>query len=80
MQQRAAGACNRDVACSSEYLPMSPSVALMDFTKADGNGYTCTGTLMNDRSSDGIPYFLTAAHCISTQAEASSLATYWNVR
>ena len=76
----ASGSCERDVACSSDYLPMSPSVALMEFVKEDGNGYQCTGTLMNDRASDGIPYFLTAAHCISSQTAASSLNTGWNYR
>lgn len=74
------GACEQDIACSVEFLPMSSSVALMDYVKEDGSGYLCTGTLMNDRASDGIPYFLTAAHCISSQVEASTLTTAWNIR
>lgn len=79
VQRAGSGSCQKDIACSSEFLPLSPSVALMDFIDGD-SGYTCTGTLMNDRAADGVPYFLTAAHCISSQTAASTLYTHWNVR
>ena len=46
-----------------------------------GSSYTCSGTLMNV-SGDGegvyIPYVITAAHCISTVEEASSVIAWWN--
>jgi hypothetical protein len=72
------GSCNIDVACVS-----NPSQALLDAAKAtakmiftDPTGtYLCTGTLLN--SSAGAPYFYGAAHCIDTQAAASTLNTYW---
>ena len=51
----------------------------MVFTK-DGSTYACTGTLLNDLASSGTPYFLSANHCISTQAAASSLQTDWFYR
>jgi Trypsin-like peptidase domain len=38
----------------------------------------CTGTLLNDTAQDGVPYLLTANHCISTQDEATSLTAYWD--
>jgi lysyl endopeptidase len=38
----------------------------------------CTGTLLNDTVEDGVPYLLTANHCISTQDEATSLTAYWD--
>ena len=52
--------------------------AKMTYIK-DGGSYLCTGTLMNDTDdSSFIPYFLTAHHCISTQAAAQTLVTYWD--
>jgi len=70
------GNCNLDVPCTTTYNELSKSVALMDFIK-DGSNYVCTGTLLNDRMSSGIPYFLSAKHCIPTQTVASSLYTLW---
>lgn len=40
--------------------------------------YLCTGFLVNNVRNDGTPYFQTANHCISTQALASTLITYFN--
>ncbi|MFM9424091.1 lysyl endopeptidase [Variovorax sp. GrIS 2.14] len=71
-----AAACTLDVSCTHAYDTESKSVARMTFVK-DGDGYACTGTLLNDKASSGTPYFLSAYHCISTQAEASSLVTDW---
>lgn len=55
--------------------------ALRIIYESDGSSYTCSGTLMNV-SADGadvyIPYVITAAHCISTEEEASSLVAWWN--
>lgn len=75
----ASGSCEIDVSCAAGYLDQSRSVARMTFTKS-GASYLCTGTLMNDRASDGKPYFLSANHCISTQESASSLQTDWFYR
>jgi hypothetical protein len=38
----------------------------------------CSGALLNNVRQDGKPYFLTANHCVSTSAEASSLVAYFN--
>ncbi|HOT14502.1 MAG TPA: trypsin-like peptidase domain-containing protein [Bacteroidales bacterium] len=43
-----------------------------------GTSYYCSGSLINNTRNDGTPYFLTANHCISSQASASSLVTYFN--
>ncbi|MBL8309468.1 MAG: hypothetical protein JNL19_03500 [Burkholderiales bacterium] len=72
--------CNVDVACvaspSAALLNIAKATAKMAFTdSATGGSYLCTGTLIN--SSSGANYFYTAAHCISTQASASTLNTYW---
>ena len=73
------GACQRNVTCDPAYERESRSVALMSFVD-DGDSYTCTGTLMNDRASSGTPYFLTARHCIGQQTVASTLITLWFAR
>ncbi len=75
-------ACNIDLACIQ-----NPSQALRDVGKAttkylytddsDGRTYICTGTLLNSNASPRRPYIYTAAHCISTQREASTMETYW---
>lgn len=71
--------CENDIRCTSGYDNESNSVAVMEFVSGDYM-YHCTGTLMADTNRTGRPYFLTANHCISSQAEATSLATYWFYR
>ena len=74
-----AGTCQNDVACDPAYERQSRSVALMYFVD-DGSVYACTGTLLNDRGSSGIPYFLSANHCVSNQTVASTVMTDWFFR
>lgn len=77
--------CNIDIACAPSALsvPLASTTAMLNVAKATAkmvfnigaSTYLCTGTLVN--SSSGANYFYTAAHCISTQAAASTLNTYW---
>ncbi len=76
---KAAAACNVDVMCTADNDASMRAVAHMIFTEG-GNTYICTGTLLNNTKQDGTPYFLSANHCISTQAVASTLETIWNYR
>ena len=77
------GTCNIDVVCRTgtlgqAFVNAKNAVARMAFTTSDGS-FTCTGTLLNDSTpATQVPYFYTAAHCISLQSEASTLATFWN--
>lgn len=77
------GACNIDFQCSTTDAPsleqQSRSVARMSFI-ANGGSYLCTGTLLNNTKEDQTPYLLSANHCISDQATASTLVTYWIYR
>lgn len=76
------GACNIDVVCRTgslgqPFINAKNAVARMAFQ--DGGTFTCTGTLVNDSvPATQVPYFYSAAHCISTQAVASTLTTFWN--
>lgn len=78
----AAGTCTVDVACSTgnsatdaALLHARRSVARLSFVKGSGS-FVCTGTLINSQQYPAA-FFLTANHCISTAAEASSIATLW---
>ncbi|MFS8087060.1 MAG: trypsin-like serine peptidase, partial [Acidobacteriota bacterium] len=74
------GACNLDSVCYAAWGNESLATAKMLFSSG-GSSFICTGTLMDDQDpSTFIPFFLTANHCISTQASASSLQTYWFYR
>lgn len=75
-----AGTCNLDVTCFDNGAQQRDAVARMLYVGANGNGFFCTGTLLNDAIQSNTPYFLTANHCISTHAEASSLQTDWFFR
>lgn len=74
-----AGVCEVDVACNASYGTESNAVARMIFVDA-GSSYLCTGTLVNDATSSGTPYFLSANHCISSQSIASTVTTQWFYR
>ncbi|WP_354442243.1 trypsin-like peptidase domain-containing protein [Ottowia thiooxydans] len=71
-----AASCHRDATCSPAFDTTARSVARMIYVEND-DAYSCTGTLMADWNDTGTPYFLTAQHCISTQAVASTLETAW---
>lgn len=78
----AAGACTVNVTCTiaddsvngAAISERRKSVALMSFASA-GELFLCTGTLINSPSQQN--FLLTANHCISTQAEATSIETRW---
>ncbi|KWV15909.1 trypsin-like serine peptidase [Xanthomonas translucens] len=74
------GSCEHDIVCranpSSGFTSAAKSVARMLFSKG-GSTYVCTGTLLNNSNSPKKYLFWTAAHCISTQAVADTVQTYW---
>ena len=76
-----AAACEVDAVChEAAWGSEMRAVARLVFTR-DGASYLCSGTLLADRdSATQVPYFLTANHCISSQATASSIQTYWFYR
>ena len=53
------------------------AVGQFDFVD-NGKGYRCSGTLIADQQHSGTPYFLTANHCVATQAAASTMETYFD--
>lgn len=77
------GACNVNINCSpygDDWQDEKTSVAKIIFS-----GYTCSGSLINNTNENGIPYFLTANHCIAavsldavSDPDASDWIYYWN--
>lgn len=65
-----------DVSCRTEEFPagLEDAVARMLF-ESGGGTYTCTGTLLAPDGDQA--FFLTANHCVSTAAVASTVETTW---
>ncbi|MBI1825249.1 MAG: trypsin-like peptidase domain-containing protein [Planctomycetes bacterium] len=71
-------ACEEDVNCHDVSVEARDSVGRMQYTVSGQGTFVCTGALLNDADPNTFAgYFLTAAHCIDTQAKASSLAVAW---
>jgi len=63
--------CEVDASCYGD--PEKNAVARILF---NNNGpHVCTGTLLNNLAQD--PYFLTANHCVNSQAVAQTVEAYW---
>lgn len=75
-REKAAGPCHNDPNCFPEWENVARSVARITFVDG-GSGFLCTGSLINNLKNDFTPYFLTAAHCISTASVASTLDVFW---
>jgi hypothetical protein len=56
----------------SQIASAKKAIASLFFVTSDG-GAVCTGGLLNDLTSSGTPYLLTANHCFSSQSVATSL-------
>jgi len=66
--------CEVDASCSG--TGFGNEVGRLLF-QSGGGAFVCTGTMLNNLRSDFTPFFLTAAHCISSESEASSAQVYW---
>ena len=69
--------CYIDLACKPEWDQRASSVAKILIEADEGVSGQCSGVLLSDRGDSGTPYFLTAAHCIDSAAEARSVEAYW---
>lgn len=76
--------CTIDGMCALQANPglsnATKAVAHLEFVDG-GNGYICSGTLLNSAlAGNGArqPYLLTANHCISTAASATSVKAYFH--
>ncbi|MBI4892483.1 MAG: hypothetical protein HY821_17795, partial [Acidobacteria bacterium] len=70
-------ACNLDISCYSEWKQYGSPVARIVFQQS-GLSYACSGSLLMSRTGIGQNYFLTANHCIGTDAVAQTVTAVWN--
>jgi uncharacterized protein (TIGR03437 family) len=68
--------CTLDVTCSPSWSTPALATAEITFVYADGLAQ-CSGTLLNTVHSSGIPYFLTAGHCVNDALTARSVEASW---
>ena len=89
----ASAACEVGVACMVAPLKQQAATAINATARIllvdQGNSYLCTGTLLNDSASSGVPLFYTANHCLEDEsrdyaaakggpaAVARTFQTYW---
>lgn len=69
-----------DAVCRSDRISDTArsAVAKYLYTTASGDTSNCTGTLLNDQDlATQIPYFVTADHCMQTEAEVASTEFHW---
>lgn len=65
--------------CSEGQALQNEKHAVCRYTFNDGQySYLCTGALINTAGKAVKPYFLTAAHCISTPEKAATIVAYFN--
>ena len=66
--------CEVDASC---YGDIEKNAVGRIMFNANGGTYVCTGTLLSNVAQDRTPYFLTANHCVDTQAVAQTVEVYW---
>lgn len=76
------GSCNIDINCpphNATWLSRGDAVAKYYETTSSGGTGICTGTLVSNTSSaTPIPaYFITANHCVASNARSMSMHFYW---
>jgi V8-like Glu-specific endopeptidase len=83
-QSTQSDSCFVDVSCVDPSVfpnldAASHAVGQLNFID-NGGAFLCTGGLLNTTTSSMIPYLLTAHHCFSTQAAATSLEIFWDYK
>jgi len=76
------GACQIDVACRFNALGqrfVNAKNAVARYVVQNGaSTFSCSGTLLNDADpSSFTPWFITAEHCVGSQAHANTVRTFW---
>jgi lysyl endopeptidase len=69
------GSCNVDVICPQGDTHREQIRAVARYSVGGG---LCSGQLINNTANDGKRLFITANHCLSSQASANSVVAYWN--
>lgn len=70
------GNCHNDVTCYPVWANTARAVG-MYFASDNTGSFQCTGQLLATTNNDLTPYFITAAHCVNTAAEAATVQVFW---
>jgi len=70
------GSCHTDFSCIEDDTWMLNGRSVCQII-VDGTEY-CSGTLLNNTNNDGMPYVLTAGHCLGTNLSPSSVVFIFN--
>ena len=70
------GTCHNDVTCFPAWANTAKACAGIG-SISGGVSLYCSGTMLNTISADQTPHWLTANHCLSTEAAANSAEIYW---
>ena len=71
--------CNVDINCIDDPLVQLQKYSVCRLIIERTNGRVrCTGTLLNNANEDGLPYILTAGHCISDEYSANRTIAYFD--
>ncbi|MEE9293658.1 MAG: hypothetical protein V3W34_01665 [Phycisphaerae bacterium] len=69
--------CQADANCFSTDTAGRDATGQMNYNLGAGS-FLCSGTVLNDDDPEtSVPYFLTAFHCLSTQAAVDTLEVVW---
>ncbi|HUP23215.1 MAG TPA: hypothetical protein VNB06_09790 [Thermoanaerobaculia bacterium] len=63
----------------SDVASLRRAVAHLQFVKG-GEGFVCTGSLLNNTLQDGTPNLLTANHCLANQSATNTLESFWDYK
>ncbi len=74
--REAEASCYLDPACYGTWKSTKSGIGLL-YYEAGAEGYVCSGALVIDKSRSFKPYFLTARHCVNTQAAADTTIVFW---
>ncbi len=74
---RDAGSCHVNINCSPEGDNWQTEKRAVCKIIISGTGL-CSGTLLNNTNQDGVPYFLTANHCVNSQSVAEECLFIFN--
>lgn len=69
--------CHNDIACSSSWQSAEGQAVALIYFLSGGGCFACSGALLARGPADFSPLFMTANHCIRTQAEAGSAEFFW---
>lgn len=80
----ASSSCFVDARCATESELRGVenlSRAVAEILYEDGGSfYSCSGALVNTSVGSGVPYLLTANHCVPSQTSAATVEAYWDYR